>query len=1125
MDTDIQQGEDLVKQMNFTPLLSYKVENSAPNRMAENNILVLTPARFCLIYSQRSEIHLWKNISHLSFEDDEKISISFNDAEYILHCDQTEDLKSELCQLLQRVLLPTELFRIQFKELAAPYVGPGTKSFSSRFSMSKSSNNDEYLRIVQSITYMEPTFPLDKILDIQHFLPLFLDILPFIKSMRLLKLPPLTDSDPLALIHELPLNLRFLNAIEISSPIQSNLDDFINTINSNHKNSVFSSLSFKSAHLDDKQLMSIANSIRNGPITSIGFHNAINSIPSLYKSFLIPEITQNITILNLDGTTNLQLSELFSKTSNIQFISLANCDIDIGTTFYELSEASMQELTILNLSGNNFTTIPTDKEIALPESFQKLILNNIQWADNSLSELFSFLFSHFPQGLSLDFSNATASTDEFMNLFKFFDNTPYNSLIGLSWCNNPIHIDLLHFLQRNQQIHRLELDGCFDSNCAEIVAELCSFIEISTSLQYLSIIGTKTNHLGSQVVNIIQKCIGHKTIEVLNLSNSYGGDDALQYILPLLKGHGKVKIVDFEGLRCQNVDSFKQLLNDISKLHDRPQVSFPLKDIQKLLKKEQITEKEAAHLKDLFRTKYNDDGTINDVELKIQPATIELLNPPHIIYKYYKEPSFPDYVTDDFLTQLQNELKYDPTQNLKPAPIEISSIHMETVDGSGKDRNLSIDGEQQHFTSDSIHDEGKLSDSIHNEGRLSASYDESPLNNEKEDSVQQGQLLLSEQSNDDQNLNSALHEEEEAEAEEITIEGEFTLNTQDTSPPPKEQQKHSAIKHPAPAIEEEESDDSSSGNHLSFYSNKSASNKSSHHSTINSKQESSMSQKKKSHSKLSKGSSDLPKHFLLSEDVEEEDMLTKTNQPFVVPQGKGIIPIPQKRTYITSDVSYQSTKSRCTESDASDISKSSKRSTRSKKSTSSGSRKSQTSSNGLAVLKDDNSSSSNRRKKNIDATSSSSKRSGTSSISSSKSKRQRNKDVDFADDQYSPQTPKARKNMFDMSDTTSTMSSSPASRKAKHSVNNDYLYANSRSSGNRSPKGFSPTSPNGSPKRAPPVLVELGEYDWKFSINFNMEHTSNQYNEINEKYSLEHLFTSLSEEKSICAVKSPPRKI
>ena len=655
-DPEIIEVESFAASLGINALLTYRVKNHTAQKNVTNSFLILSESNFCLIFKHNYEIYQWNKIKSLSFSN-EILKISFaNSPDYVFEADQINLLVSELCELLQRILLPSELKKINFNKLIAFPVGPGTMSPIVRYNMNQKQKieKETYNKFKFANDYGAPTIDLQNIRDIDKFMPILLDTIPLFRYIKILRIPLINGEGIFPKITELVHNLTYLCALEIAGSSKNQIETFVQNVQDNKNRSMLSALSFCLSELKKEDLNKISELIVSGPIRAIEFHKALyyKANKYFYSTFLSPALNNTLRILNLDRTIGVDLQKLFPRIRNIPFLSLANCNLDIGETLNILSDCKMVNLSVLNLSGNEAKSIPKN-DIEIPEMLRKLVLNDISWPENYLAEFYQFLFDKFVNGLYLSFSGAVASTEEFFNLFNFLKTSDYDKLLGFAWNNNPVHLDLFNFLLHNPQIRHLSFDGCFNEDCPEMVLALSAFVRLAPLLKTLSIEGNKSNHLGTQMTEIVKAVTGHKSLKIVNIPYSYGGDEVLLYISKIPSKETSIKILNFEGVNATSPNDFFSTMRFYAKFLDQFYISYPLWDFENFSE----YKKEIKEIKNMYKLAFQDKGTF--IDYKVKQAKVSLINPRHFIYRYYPGPlevPFPSYISENELTEVLDDL-------------------------------------------------------------------------------------------------------------------------------------------------------------------------------------------------------------------------------------------------------------------------------------------------------------------------------------------------------------------------------------------------------------------------------------------------------------------------------------
>ncbi|OHS96110.1 hypothetical protein TRFO_37752 [Tritrichomonas foetus] len=669
VDSDIKKFEQQLIADEKHPIFIFKGRNHAKSKSGSKCIFAFAQTHFCVLQSKKIEAHIWNSVSHFSYKND-MILINFNSTEFIISVENIQTVLSEFSEMLQRILLPTELKRINFYSLNPAIVGPGTRSPAARYKMNNTKKIDKkaHADFICALTYGNPVIQLQEVRKPKQYVNVMFDTIPLFRTAKVLKIPRYFNFDVFPNVAEFTANIRSLKSIEVYGPINNGMDLFVQNVRKNAKTSELSSLSFCLSDFSENELNSISEIITNGPITGLELHRAISpeSMNFFYSIFLSPQLNNSLQILNLDRTPNLNLMKLLPKIRNIPFLSLANCDLEIGETINIISNCSMVDLMTLNLSGNEARTIPSENS-TIPKHLKRLLLNNISWPDNYLEDFFAFIFEKFENGLSFGFSGAIASTNEWFNLFNYLGTSNYEKLLGLDWSRNPVHLNLFKFMKNNPQVNHLELNGCFNENCQEIISELCEFIKFSPALKRLDIVGNSDNHLGVQIVDILRASLSHKTLIILNVPFSYGGIEALNFLPNLTNTVGALRILNFEGLFAEDYNNFSNILTELSRTHHEVKISFPLSDLDFYLTKGLIEESDIIELKELYRFSFVDEPPKSPESVAIQPAQVPLLNKKRSIFVHYQNDLFPVYMTDQDYKAIAEDLNIIP--NVEPLRI------------------------------------------------------------------------------------------------------------------------------------------------------------------------------------------------------------------------------------------------------------------------------------------------------------------------------------------------------------------------------------------------------------------------------------------------------------------------
>lgn len=720
---------------NLTIINKYLVKYSSPNSIGSSKaIFLLTESHFFLFEQNKNKLIFmcpWKNLKAISVNNDNfKLSLTFinidktgatevNENKQFVMWSMRSDLKSveiksKVIVLLQRVLSKSELSILKIKDLNEPVYYPTARSPIARFRMwdilKDPSYNldmptfaDIHKKLVYSLVFRDDNLQINNFPQSEKILPIYLDMLKVAPQVRQLRVPMIPAKRIYDYIIELLANNDYLQYLEISGKCNKEFFYLIKAIKDN-KNSDISSLSFVNTQFTINELTLLYDFIISGSnINALEFHSSIapEAVDYFYSSFLTPVLCEKLAILNLDQSPGVNTEKLFPKITNISMLSLEGCDIELGDIFNCIAQGTAIGLRELNISRCYVKSIPDENLPQFNRNFQKLIINEVSWPSGSLVPFFRFIFTHFrrsmisqdPQdqfGPSLYFSNETADTDEWLNLFDYLGTVDnYRDLVTLGWNGNPVHQNLFNFLKRNSQLTTLMMSCCFSEECPESINDFCQFISTSTSFTTLIIAGNEINHFGKFTNNVIRSLSNHQSLKELDISFNYGGDETTGLLLTFIQNSQQLEMIDFDAVCCQRTDSIVNLMKNLRMRKDQIHISFPTVEFtrlknEKLISKEvfdeithmfkvsidpkvdnpasyqdglQINVKDNANSNEAATKKKGKNEDEEDDDLPYVPPS-QILTKNYCIYKHYNPPDFPCVVSKQIFEEIKRQARH-----------------------------------------------------------------------------------------------------------------------------------------------------------------------------------------------------------------------------------------------------------------------------------------------------------------------------------------------------------------------------------------------------------------------------------------------------------------------------------
>lgn len=635
--------------MKFLDILKQDLQNSKEKLILYDEIKVKSSKKYAVLTNEYFWIYSISGrkkkgrflilLTGISY-DESSTSLHFDQKVYQFIPKNLEVFLRTLFDIIQRILLPTELANLYFKVYKTFIVWPNSLSILSRIDQKiqiKKLKIDESFKnkFLKNLTFSKPILNLNKYPA--DFIPILCDSLPLSRTIREIIISNQGGINPFLLLSNSMKEPNRIRRIEIKGDL-INFSTFISSLKSNQSNKLCT-LSFDSSKMRESDLQLLIPLYANKVLKGIEFHSAFSkSLESSIYSYLSQF---QLTILNLDGTKNLNINKLFPQLPEVLVLSLSNCEINVLNALQKL--ALLPKIRQINLS-ENFCDISISRFSTISSKLRRIEVNKVRWMEGSLISFFENI-GHI-QELSISYIDTEET--EWTNLFSVLTSFNNFSLEELNWNGNKTNAEFFSFIKKCPGLISLSLNHIFSINDLSTFHLLLSFFDdCHKSFNKLCIEGNDKTFLGLESVRLIQTFKKNNIlIDEFDINYQKGGDQLIYEICTIMSNFKKI-ICDGQNL------IFAETINRLYRIAtqealplsrgnfpirnyplNKVLVSFPYKDFQRVAKRENWTNEEKDRFLHDFMvlsshpTSQPNDIMYQPIESKFdQPCMIYRVNP------------------------------------------------------------------------------------------------------------------------------------------------------------------------------------------------------------------------------------------------------------------------------------------------------------------------------------------------------------------------------------------------------------------------------------------------------------------------------------------------------------------
>ncbi|EAY04603.1 Leucine Rich Repeat family protein [Trichomonas vaginalis G3] len=548
----------------------------------------------------------WFSLKRIFFKDD-VLNIDFSDAKISLSFDDLEKVYNIVSDILPRILKPSEIQNTGVNLLlqdAKPNPNSALLRLKQKIKYSKNPQNSEPIDIItEYVTFNPHEVELSKLSSKESVIPYFIDIIPLLPCLQSLIISTSFLTSNWKSMSNFVNDTGFVEHIEIVDPINEQVEKFLTNLFSN-KHSFINSLSFKKAALSEKNLTKLQSLMKTKQLSSLSIISSLDmkSLPYFHMNFI--NDLSSLLYLNLDTTPGLNLFALLPKITNITYLSLSGCELDIGRALTKFTNLNFHNLTGLNLSNNSFEEILPQNYI-FPPKLSKIMLDDAKFGDQCFQSLFSAIKSASDRQFKVSISHYTANKiDEYINTLE---STNIQSLV---WDKNPITKEFISFLKRNKSIEFLSVSGCFVPNSDDF-KPFCEYLIENSTIK--SLVFRENQILSTKITDFIDILSKRpESFEFLDISNSKCGDQGINEITKFISTEKAPHVFVIDGAAPNKSTAVLSLLNTALELQNDVCVSYPVDDMNYLTKLKRMTEQQHQEILSKYRSKEGTEDNVFD---------------------------------------------------------------------------------------------------------------------------------------------------------------------------------------------------------------------------------------------------------------------------------------------------------------------------------------------------------------------------------------------------------------------------------------------------------------------------------------------------------------------------------
>lgn len=633
------------------------VEKLNSRHKLEKRILVITESSFSLYQIKTfsrvprlSKRFSWFKLKKLELVESKKIRFSFTE-DVVIVTEAIFSILSNLIPHIRKILTDGEMpelllqqFNIEELTSKIDSASRGVLRLKARLYTERPNVPDDLINSYIKFLKSEQHELNIKCIAIHHYYQQFLDSLRVVPQVVSLEVPT-SEISHWSEFGQFLANSLYIKEFITSEKIDKNFSDFAAQLKK-EKNKPLKSITFKCPKIMEADIPIITNIIKDNQIESLTIVHClnVNHTEKFCNGLASATSLKKLIIDHVESIDPIKVLQILPK---IEHIAITNSLCELSSVMTSLSQIPNLEVKTLDLSGNIFKS-SIKKKVSLC-SIRELILDNVDFRDDSFKTLFTKAIAIYPNPLSLSYYNIKIERPKLVSFMKVIDKLVNKNvelkLTDIYWESGTISPKFFVLLELCSNLRVLSISGCLNGNDTGIIGNLTEFISSTTIVTDIRLSGTEKSKFSPDSLIAILNSFkeDNRVIKRIDISNNKMNSEVFNVLGDVLMKNRAIEYIDFRYNENTNPDDYNKLFHILLQRGRPLDFPTPYKEFQEMLNLNLITEENITDFK-LLEEKIHSGNPLLPFPLESVKLIGDAKKP---IYQQEQE-SDEDYSEDDW---------------------------------------------------------------------------------------------------------------------------------------------------------------------------------------------------------------------------------------------------------------------------------------------------------------------------------------------------------------------------------------------------------------------------------------------------------------------------------------------